>query len=243
MKKIQYIVCAAIMAAAGASCSKEAFNQSETPVSPERGTLTISVYSEDAGEQLPDTRVSFTDNSATTSVFSVKWDETIANEKLRVLGKDSGGEYVAEDNLVYTGSSRINDHKADFTGTAPTDASASFDVLYPSDYTSLDDFNTRGFGQKQASSGSTAHLAYNAKITGLTSLDELKFYKSAAEAAGLGFYCTSALKVQLQVPDDVTEVKELSIISSDPENFYRTNDPDSKTGILSIGFNDGTVAA
>lgn len=253
------------------SCTKETLRQEDAllpsdassqpsqpaePQKPPRPQMTLSAYSQGAEDEASEersaadaqaeeeTKLSFIDNSTPTGgKFSVAWDETISNESIRVLGKDASGEYIEDDNVVLTGSNRISAHKAEFTGDAPSEDSKTFDIIYPSDYESIEDFKTRGFGQTQASSGSTAHLTYNALFKDMEQCSYVNFSERWAREQGLDFYCTSCLKLTLQLPDErdveaVDGVKEISIISSDANNFYRTNDSGSKTNILSISFAD-----
>ena len=242
------------------SCAKEKVMQEESlsapetdsqpaePQKPPRPQMTLSAFSQGAEDEAAadaqaeeGSKLTFIDNSATTGKFAVAWDMTISNETIRVLGKDAGGNYIEGDNVVLTGSNRISAHKAEFSGDKPSEASVLYDILYPSDYESIDDFYTRGFGQTQACSGSTAHLSYNAMFQDLDQCEYVNFSARWAEEQGLDFYCTSCLKIILQVPDEVSVVKEFSITSTNPTNFYRTNDPASTTNTLAISLADGTV--
>lgn len=166
---------------------------------------------------IPETKVSI--SPGTDPALTLAWEDT---DQIVVKGSSESVFSIKE----------IKDaHNASFQGESVT--GSSFSVYYPSA-----DILTRSYeGQVQDGDASTAHLAYNAMVSDLTSYSNFTFDK-----------VNGAVKLVVRVPSSVTEVSSISITSQDSDGapqsvFYKTNDPaGERTSTLRLDFSEGTTA-
>ena len=109
--------------------------------------------------------------------------------------------------------------KAGFTGNPLV--GDSFTVLYPGDYASVEEIDARSYaGQVQDGNGSTAHLRWNASVSGLERYGSIVF----AEREGQEYKCNGVVKFSFDVPERFETVVKLSLSAASPV-FHTTNDP------------------
>lgn len=124
-------------------------------------------------------------------------------------------------------------YKAGFTG--PSLSGSSFTVLYPGSFADEAAWKARSYtGQVQTGNGSTAHLSWNAKLSGLSSYGALFF----ADMEGQEFIQNGIVKISFVLPERFDGLESIDLVL--PEAVIPvTNDPDGeKTTTLSIGLQD-----
>ena len=171
-----------------ASCVRE--EQGGTVPEGDKVTIRVSMPEETF------TKVSFTDDG---SKLALAWEDT---DCLRVIS--------GENSEVYTISSILSDHEAEFTG--PAVAGSSFDILFPGTYSSVAEAEADTESPAQTANGSTSHLKYKALLQGVDSYTELAFKSSWASAHGGTLKQAAAVKLQATLPGGVTAVKKAGIL-------------------------------
>lgn len=120
--------------------------------------------------------------------------------------------------------------KAGFSGKSLT--GDSFTVIYPGTFESEAAWKSRSYvGQVQDGNGSTSHLNWNAKVSGLSSYNSIVF----AEKEGQDFVQNGVIKFAFALPERFSSLETISITL--PEAIIpSTNDPQGeKVASLSIG--------
>ena len=113
----------------------------------------------------------------------------------------------------FTVSNIISSHEAEFDGEAP--ASSPYTIIYPGSYADADAFNARSYtGQAQSGNSSTAHLEYNAMLSGVSDYQEPKFDAAWATDNGGTLVQNGVIQLRLQVPTDVTAVNSVTLLAS-----------------------------
>ncbi|MBP5381725.1 MAG: hypothetical protein J6Y45_00055 [Bacteroidales bacterium] len=195
MKKI-IILLSVALAALAVSCNKVT-PQDSTPDAPKGETITITVSLSDAL-----TKVSLTqDSEDADGSIKLAWEE---DDVITVIdAEDDTNSAVFEVDQILE-----DPCTATFTGTAPSGAT-SFNILYGApNVTAANNYNSE---QSQTGNASTAHLQYMALISGVTSIENIEFSKTWAEANGGSFSQNGALRFRIQVPDDITSVASVSL--------------------------------
>lgn len=192
MKKLNYIILitAAVMAF---SCTREAELQ-ETQTQTQTGELvTIRVSTPEAIE----TKVSLTE-AGDKKAMNLAWEDT---DQLSV----NGG--------LFSVTNVISDHEAEFEG--PTPEGSTFTVIYPGTYTSSEAFNARSYAaQTQTGNSSTAHLEYNAMLSGVTAYAEPKFDPTWATDNGGSLVQNGAIQLRLQLPEGTSTATSVKLVAS-----------------------------
>lgn len=113
----------------------------------------------------------------------------------------------------FTVSNIISSHEAEFDGEAP--ASSPYTIIYPGSYADAAAFNARSYtGQAQSGNSSTAHLEYNAMLSGVSEYQEPKFDAAWATDNGGTLVQNGVIQLRLQVPTDVTAVNSVTLLAS-----------------------------
>lgn len=143
--KTRYILLAA-MAILAFSCTS--ILEPEQDVQPQSGEqVTIKVST----SKILDTKVTMTENSD-KKAMNLAWENT---DKISVNGNE------------FSVTNIISAHEAEFAGDAP--GAGPYTIIYPGSYTDAAAFNARSYtGQAQSGNSSTAHLEYNAMLSGVS---------------------------------------------------------------------------
>ena len=210
--KTNYILLLAAAAALAFSCAKEKEGLPEEQAG-ERVTIKVSHGSE------WDTKVSMTEASDRKSM-SLAWEST---DKLSVNGEE------------FTVKAIVSAHEAEFEGTSP--GSGPYTIIYPGKYADAAAFNARSYaGQKQTANASTAHLEYNAMLSGVSECAEPKFDPAWAAAKGGSLQQNGVIHLLLQLPDAVTTVNAVTLAASRAV-FPTTNAGDAKVSEQTLSMN------
>ena len=111
-------------------------------------------------------------------------------------------------------TSLVSDHEAVFEGTAP--AGSSYTLIYPGKYASAQAFNQRSYAvQLQNGNSSTAHLEYNAMLSGVSEYAEPKFHSGWAADKGGSLSQNAVVQLRLKLPDTVGEVYSVTVSAPD----------------------------
>ena len=187
--KTRYILLAAT-ALFAFSCTTE-LEVEVQPQAGERVTIKVST-SENLG-----TKVTLSEASDRKSM-NLEWEDA---DILSINGNE------------FTVSNIISSHEAEFDGEAP--ASSPYTIIYPGSYTDAAAFNARSYtGQAQSGNSSTAHLEYNAMLSGVSEYQEPKFDAAWATDNGGTLVQNGVIQLRLQVPTDVTAVNSVTLLAS-----------------------------
>ena len=173
-----------------------------------------------------DSRISLTDQ---TTALALAWE---TGDAIRVIGASGNSRF----DIIpgYTA------HKADFEGEALLNG--PYTLLYPGTYASADALNARDFSvQTQNGNGSTAHLEYNAMLSGVSDYHTFAFTPAWASAHGATFKENAVLKLVLQVPSGITSVSQV-VLSSNSDIFYQTNGGSQKTSSLTLNMENVSIS-
>ncbi len=200
--KTRYILLAAT-ALLAFSCTQE-LEQEVQPQTKERVTIKVST-----SESL-DTKVSMTEASD-KKAMNLAWEE---------------GDIISVNGETFTVKTIINDHEAEFDGEAP--ASSPYTIIYPGKYADAEAFNARTYtGQIQSGNSSSAHLEYNAMLSGVNDYQEPKFDAGWATDNGGSLVQNGVIQLRLQLPEGTTSANSVTLIASCPV-FPSTNSASSE---------------
>ncbi|MBP5521977.1 MAG: hypothetical protein J6X82_06120, partial [Bacteroidales bacterium] len=200
--KTRYILMA-VTALIAFSCTQE-LKQEDQPQSKERVTIKVST-SESLG-----TKVSMTEASD-KKAMNLKWE---ISDKISVNGNE------------FSVTNIISDHEAEFEGADPG-AASSYTIIYPGSYTDATAFNARTYtGQAQSGNSSTAHLEYNAMLSGVSDYQEPKFDTEWASEKGGSLVQNGVIQLRLQLPEGTSGANSVTLMASRPV-FPSTNSASS----------------
>ena len=195
------------------SCSKSEIEQQSTENGPditaEPQITTITAY-------LPEeevSKVSITEAADYGSAL-LNWEE---NDQIVVVDKSGINYTFGIDN------ESIDGKKASFNKVGDgTIGEGPYTIFYHrSKPLNLDKFNSVSYdGQVQNSNGSTSHLQYGAKLTGVDTYETVIFTQEWADEHSGTLIQNSVLQLLLKLPDGVTEV--YSIYAHDDGDFKQT---------------------
>ena len=190
--KIKYIILAAA-AISALSCVKE-INSESNQESADARKVSIRVFT----PENIDSKVSLTEASDRKSMH-LAWELT---DKLSVNGNE------------FTVSNILSDHEAEFSGNAPE--GSSFTIIYPGKYADAAAFNGRSYAVQGPQSGnsSTAHLEYNAMLSGVSEYAEPKFDADWAADKGGSLKQNGAIQLRLQLPEGTTTASSVTLVAS-----------------------------
>ena len=214
--KTRYILLAAT-ALLAFSCTQE-LEQEVQPQSKERITIKVST-----SESL-DTKVSMTE-ALDKKAMNLAWEE---DDIISVNGKE------------FKVTNIISAHEAEFDGEAP--ASSPYTIIYPGKYANAEAFNARTYtGQIQSDNSSSAHLEYNAMLSGVSDYQEPKFDAGWAADNGGSLVQNGVIQLRLQLPEGTTSANSVTLIASRPV-FPSTNSASSeKVNEMTLTLSDITL--
>lgn len=199
--KTHYILLAAT-ALIAFSCTQE-LKEEVQPQSKERVTIRVST-SESMG-----TKVTMTEASD-KKAMNLAWEST---DKISVNGN------------VFEVTDITSDHEAEFEGDAP--GAAPYTIIYPGEYADAEAFNARSYTvQAQSGNSSTAHLEYNAMLSGVNDYLEPKFDADWASDNGGSMVQNGVIQLRLQLPEGTTSANSVTLSASRPV-FPSTNSASS----------------
>ena len=168
-----------------ASCAKELPLDPQEVQGGEQVTIRVSMP-ESAS------RVAFTPGE---DGLSLSWEE---GDCIRVISGASSS--------VFHVTRILSAHEAEFTGFAVS--GASYDILCPGTYATVEEAAADADAPAQDGNGSTAHLRFKALLSGVDDCSEIAFTDAWAEAHGGSFRQGAAVKLQAKLPDGVTSLKK-----------------------------------
>lgn len=174
-----------------------------------------------------ESKISLTDQ---TTSLALAWE---AGDAIRINGA-SGSSSLFD---ILPG---FNAHNASFEGEALPNG--PYTLLYPGSYSSAAAMNARDLTvQTQNGNGSTAHLEYNAMLSGVNDYHSFSFTPAWASAHGATFKENAVLKLVLQVPSGITSASQL-ILTANSEVFCQTNGGSGRTSTLTLNLENVTVS-
>lgn len=216
MRQYSYLLLAAV-ACITAACAKEKAVE-ETPGNKVRIQAGLN----------EDSKISLTDQ---TTSMALAWE---ADDAIRINGASGSSSLFG----ILPGYSA---HNASFEGEALFNG--PYTLLYPGTYASAAAMNARDLTvQTQNGNGSTAHLEYNAMLSGVSDYHSFAFTSAWASSNGATFKENAVLKLLLQVPSGITSVSQL-VLTANSDVFYKTNGGSGKTGTLTLNMTNVTVSA
>ena len=172
------------------SCTEE-LEPASRPQAGERVTVRVSTANGMDG------KVSMTESDDKKAML-LAWEE---GDNLSI----NGNEFVV--------TNILSAHEAEFEGDAP--AGSSFDIIYPGKYADAAAFAARSYaGQAQNGNSSTAHLEYNAMLTGVADYEAPKFDAEWAEDMGGELLQNGVIQLRLQLPAGVTTATTVILYAS-----------------------------
>ena len=214
--KTRYILLAA-MALFGFSCTSEL----EVEVQPQAGErVTIKVST---AESLG-TKVTLSE-AADRKAMNLEWED---------------GDIISVNGKEFEAVNIISSHEAEFDGENPGEG--PYTIIYPGSYANADAFNARSYAsQAQSGNSSTAHLEYNAMLSGVSDYQDPKFDADWAADNGGTLVQNGVIQLRLQVPADVTAVSSVTLLAS-RDVFPTTNGGDVKAAEQKLSM-DGVAPA
>lgn len=169
-------------------------------------------------------------NAEIPPVVSTKVSLTAEDAPGLSLAWEAGDAIRINESLFSIVEEGMTASKAGFTG--PSLSGSSFTVLYPGTFADEAAWNARSYkGQVQTGNGSTDHLSWNAKLSGLSSYGALFF----ADMPGQEFVQNGVMKFSFNLPERFETLESITLTL--PEAVIPvTNDPEGeKVTTLSIG--------
>ncbi len=215
MKQIRILTALAALLAL-AACTKDELRES----SADGPRVRISAGLEE------DSKIAFTD--ANTSL-QLAWQ---AGDAVRVISNSGSSAFH-----ILPG---FTAHAAQFEGEAVI--TGPYTILYPGTYASVADLEARDLStQVQAANNSTAHLQYNAVLSGVSDYSSFAFTSAWASANGATLRENAVLKLKIALPTGISNVSNITF-TTDTETLYRYNAGNTKTDTFSLDVTDGTVS-
>ena len=123
--------------------------------------------------------------------------------------------------------------KAGFTGKSLS--GDSFTVIYPGTFQNESDWNSRSYrNQVQTGNGSTDHLSWNAKVSGLSSYGAIVF----ASQDGQAFMQNGVIKFTLKLPDRFSSLESITLTLPSAVIPVTNDAGGEKVSSLSVGLKD-----
>jgi len=206
MKKTIYMLA---LVALALSCAKEIDQNSA--VGGKKVTITVGLSDAEG------TKVSLTEASDKKSM-SLAWE---ASDAISINGE------------TFTIKEGFSAHEAEFEGNAPS--GDSYTIIYPGKYSSAEAFNARSYvSQTQTGNSSTAHLEYNAMLSGVTEYATPKFDPDWASDKGGSLTQNGVLQLRLQLPESPHILTTVALLAS-RAIFPTTNEGTDKVAEQKLG--------
>lgn len=215
--KTRYILLAA-MALFGFSCTSEL----EVEVQPQAGErVTIKVST---AESLG-TKVTLSE-AADRKAMNLEWED---------------GDIISVNGKEFEAVNIISSHEAEFDGEDPGEG--PYTIIYPGKYADAAAFNARSYAsQAQSGNSSTAHLEYNAMLSGVSDYQDPKFDAAWAADSGGALVQNGVIQLRLQLPEGTTSASSVTLIAS-RDVFPTTNAGEVKADAQTLSLSDVTLPA
>ena len=221
MRRILYLAAsAAALATLLVACNKE----QDTPSAPVSGSHVIRVA-------IPETltKVSMTDETAAGGGMALAWK---SGDAIRVTSGSNSELYSIQEGF--------SGHQASFAGN-PVEGT-EFDIIYPGTFESKETLGAFSYlNQRQTGNGSTAHLGYQAFLSGVDSYDDIAFTPEWADYHGGLLRQNGVLKFQVKLPDAVGKVLKAAL-TAPSDIFYVDNMGVEKSSELAVYFKNTDVS-
>ena len=124
------------------------------------------------------------------------------------------GDELSVNGNTFQAVSVSSDHEAVFEGPAPS--GSSYTLIYPGKYASEAAFGERSYMvQLQDGNSSTAHLEYNAMLSGVSTYEDPRFHPGWAAAKGGSLTQNAVVQLRLKLPDTVTKAYSVKLEAAD----------------------------
>ena len=124
------------------------------------------------------------------------------------------GDQLSVNGQSFVVSQIYSDHEADFQGPEPS--GSSYTLIYPGKYGSAETFNARSYvAQVQSGNASTAHLEYNAMLSGVSAYQAPVFDATWAAEKGGSFAQNAVLQLRLKLPESVSTAYAVTLSAPD----------------------------
>ena len=221
MRRILYLAAsAAALATVLVACNKE----QDAPLAPASGNHIIRVA-------IPETltKVSMTDETAAGGGMALAWKE---GDAIRVTSGSNSELYSIQEGF--------SGHDATFAGN-PVEGT-EFDIIYPGSFETKEALGAFSYlNQRQTGNGSTAHLGYQAFLSGVDSYDDIAFTSEWADYHGGTLRQNGVLKLQVTLPSAVGKVLKASL-TAPSDIFYVDNMGADKSSELAVYFKNTDVS-
>ena len=202
MKRLFIVAAIISVAALVSNCVRE----NPDTISGEDLVTMKAAFPGDGSAESLESKVAFTDE---VSALRLAWEK---KDDLRVIG---GGK-----DAVYT-IKEFTAHEASFEGKEVKEG--PYTVILPGSFSSEEAIAGRSYSsQTQTGNGSTAHLSYNAMLTGVKDYKNVSFTQEWAASNGATFKENATLKLVMSIPLGGKTASKVVISSSD-KAFFSTN--------------------
>ena len=187
----------------------------------------------------PQTGEQVTIRVSTADGMDGKVSMTEAGDKNAMLLAWEEGDKLSINGNEFVVTNILSAHEAEFTGTAPE--SSPYTIIYPGTYADATAFNARSYAsQAQNGNASTAHLEYNAMLTGVADYEEPKFDAGWAEDMGGELLQNGVIQLRMQLPVGTTGATSVTLYASRPV-FPATNAGTEKVSEQTLSLSNVTL--
>lgn len=225
--KITMILLAGMALAAACSKTDDSPSNTPTPAPAEKELITITVGAPDDFA----TKVAY---EADGDKLNVTWEDT---DKIVILDSEDGSSVFEVSELLEDGQ------LANFTGPEP--GAGPYTIFYASGgKTTLSEVEALDYSvQTQSENGATGHLWFAAKMTGVTTYDDIAFKSDWVDANSNGgtYQQSGALRLRIQKPADISTVKSVTL-TAPSDVFPKNNGLSEKTNSITVEFTTAVPA-
>lgn len=176
-------------------------------------------------EVLPQSGERVTIKVSTSEVLATKLSMFEANDRKAMNLEWEDSDILSVNGNEFSVSNIISSHEAEFDGPDP--GAAPYTIIYPGKYANAASFDARTYtSQAQSENSSTAHLEYNAMLSGVNDYQEPKFDADWASDNGGSLVQNGVIQLRLQLPEGTTGANSVTLSASRPV-FPSTNSASS----------------
>lgn len=176
-------------------------------------------------EVLPKSGERVTIKVSTSEVLATKLSMFEANDRKAMNLEWEDSDILSVNGKEFSVSNIISSHEAEFDGPDP--GAAPYTIIYPGKYADAASFDARTYtSQAQSENSSTAHLEYNAMLSGVNDYQEPKFDADWASDNGGSLVQNGVIQLRLQLPEGTTGANSVTLSASRPV-FPSTNSASS----------------
>lgn len=193
-------------------------------------------------EVLPQSGERVTIKVSTSEVLATKLSMFEANDRKAMNLEWEDSDILSVNGNEFSVSNIISSHEAEFDGPDP--GAAPYTIIYPGKYADAASFDARTYtSQAQSENSSTAHLEYNAMLSGVNDYQEPKFDADWASDNGGSLVQNGVIQLRLQLPEGTTGASSVTLSASRPV-FPSTNSASSaKVNDLTLTLSSITLPA